>query len=499
MMRRNAMLALVASLVAVAFALPAEQVQALTLTSASLTRRDSDQDTWACSLNVYTPVSVQCQFDLEFFANNPATSKMVATGTQGCIAIRTITVVVPNKTGVMGVYIELQSDDKQSVWVITASANLATGGWTAWLLAKGTHTGKISYDDTSLATLDFGQTRQLAPSQSYDVLVALALLSLCKIEAKMRSFAVFAIASAASVCAAVIGSIKVDTNAAAMRRFYQPGTFTVEFLTNDEKPFHCIFDVAMDFDAALGQRYQPTNFAPGCHLGKVSTNELLGNISIFIEVLSSDKSTTIDLSITADKQTSIWTAWLLSTASHVGATYLGDETMRLLALLAVASVTLVKAATSGGNNDDSHIVAKRVIPRTVFTVDLLIGGNTLFECIFDVETDFGAPLSQRYTPGNFHGDCQLGRISVNELLGDISVLIELVSTDKTTTIDISVAADMQTGTWRAWLLSTASHVGSTYLDDKTGADLLLNDDADSGAQLPRCFYDTKLNQPGVSC
>ncbi|GAA95338.1 uncharacterized protein L969DRAFT_92401 [Mixia osmundae IAM 14324] len=171
--------------------------------------------------------------------------------------------------------------------------------------------------------------------------------------------------------------------------------------------------------------------------------------------------------------------------------------MRSFAMLALAFVAIVHAAVIGGDPADGNVVAKRAGQPSIFIVDIIAGDENFFECVFDVAVDLSLPLSQRYKPQNFVQGCQLGRISTNELLGRVSVLIEVLSSDKLTTLDVSIAADIKTGNWQAWLLSTASHIGNTYLGDTTDASLAI-DGVNSGRLVPRCFYQTKLNKPGGS-
>ncbi|GAA95339.1 hypothetical protein E5Q_01996 [Mixia osmundae IAM 14324] len=177
--------------------------------------------------------------------------------------------------------------------------------------------------------------------------------------------------------------------------------------------------------------------------------------------------------------------------------------MRGATILALGFVTVVHAAVIGGLRADENAIVKRLVNKPyTFTVDLHVDeGAKTFECIFDVDVTFGVPFSKRYEPRNFAQGCQLGNVITSQFWGDLSVVsvfIEVLNDDKTTKIDISVTADVETGTWQAWLLSSASHLGKIGLGDSTNA-ILRFKTPDSDVEVPRCLYDTKLNQPGINC
>ncbi|GAA95341.1 uncharacterized protein L969DRAFT_58022 [Mixia osmundae IAM 14324] len=71
--------------------------------------------------------------------------------------------------------------------------------------------------------------------------------------------------------------------------------------------------------------------------------------------------------------------------------------------------------------------------------------------------------------------------------------IEVSSVFESTSIYISGVIDPFTGDWTAWLLSAASHLRDTYLNDDTAALLQLDNDS-----IPRCYYDTSRNPKGES-
>ncbi|GAA95340.1 uncharacterized protein L969DRAFT_289902 [Mixia osmundae IAM 14324] len=122
--------------------------------------------------------------------------------------------------------------------------------------------------------------------------------------------------------------------------------------------------------------------------------------------------------------------------------------------------------------------------------------NPPWTCSFDVTWH---PVPKQAVIKNFAPNCHAVAATAfclpSQATCDVS--IEIASNSNPRTNVYFVATVSPSGKLSAWLLSTASRIDGTYLDDDT--EVFLELDGSGTARLPRCFYDTKRDPPGIDC